>query len=35
MHDDPIVFALTDKVSWAVIASLLIVFVAATLLPWH
>lgn len=32
MHDDPIVFALTDKVSWVVIASLLIVFLAATLL---
>ena len=29
MHDDPMVFALTDKVSWAVIASLLIVFLAA------
>lgn len=33
MHDDPIVFALTDRVSWVVIASLLIVFLAATLLP--
>jgi 4-hydroxybenzoate polyprenyltransferase len=32
MHDDPIVFALTDKVSWAVGAGLLIVFLAATLL---
>jgi 4-hydroxybenzoate polyprenyltransferase len=33
MHDDPIAFALTDKVSWAVGAGLLIVFLAATLLP--
>lgn len=33
MHDDPIVFALTDRVSWAVGLALVGVFALATLVP--
>ena len=33
LHDDPIAFALADKVSWAVVTTLLIVILAAQLLP--
>jgi 4-hydroxybenzoate polyprenyltransferase len=33
MHDDPLVFALTDKISWIVLAGSLGVYLAATLLP--
>lgn len=34
MHDDPIVYALRDRVSWAVLALLIVVVVAARLQFW-
>jgi hypothetical protein len=34
MHDDPIVYALRDRVSWAVLALLIVVVVAARLPFW-
>lgn len=33
MHDDPIVFALTDRVSWIVVALVVLVFALAKLIP--
>jgi hypothetical protein len=33
MHDDPIVFALKDRVSWLVVACLIVLFVLAGLVP--